>query len=139
MYLTVEELYTHLHDETVNAISRDTDAIPIAAIDAAKSEVKSYLYSYDIDTEFASEGEKRNPLLLLFVKDVAVWHFVNLGNVCTDMELREKRYDRAIEWLRAVQKGDLTADLPVKTADEDGNAVIGQIAYGSNRKREQHY
>ena len=128
-----------MHDEVVEAISRGTEAIPLAAIDAAVSEVKSYLHAYDIKKEFALKGDERNALLLLFVKDVAIWHFVNLGNVCTDMDVREKRYDRAISWLKAVQKGDITADLPRKAKDEDGNTVLGQIAYGSNKKRVQHF
>ena len=42
MFLTVEELYTHLHDETVSVISRETEAIPLAAIDAAVAEARSY-------------------------------------------------------------------------------------------------
>ena len=96
MFLTVDELYTHLHDETVAVISRDTEAIPVAAIDAAIAEAKSYLHDFDTAAIFSAEGEARNALLLLFVKDIAVWHFVNLGNACIDMELREKRYDSAI-------------------------------------------
>ena len=139
MYITTEELYTHLPDEAVSAISRDTEAIPLASIDAAVLEAKGYLSAYDIDTELSREGDDRNALLVLFVKDIAVWHFVNLGNVCTDMELREKRYDSAIAWLKAVQKGDIAADLPAKAKDENGNPVVGQIAFGSNRKRAQHF
>ena len=112
MFLTVDELYTHLHDETVAVISRDTEAIPVAAIDAAIAEAKSYLHDFDTAAIFSAEGEARNALLLLFVKDIAVWHFVNLGNACIDMELREKRYDSAIAWLRLVQKGDLSRPTP---------------------------
>lgn len=138
MYLTVEELYTHLHDETVNVISRKTEAIPLAAIDAAIAEAKSYLHDYDAGVIFKARGNNRNPLLLMFVKDIAVWHFVNLGNACIDMDLREKRYDSAISWLRLVQKGDLSPDLPEKTYGE-GNETIGKIISGSNPKRTQHF
>ena len=139
MFLTVDELYTHLHDETVAVISRDTEAIPVAAIDAAIAEAKSYLHDFDTAAIFSAEGEARNALLLLFVKDIAVWHFVNLGNACIDMELREKRYDSAIAWLRLVQKGDLSPDLPPRTAEPGNESPIGKIHFGSNPKRGQHY
>ncbi len=138
MYLTVEELYTHLHDEIVDVISRETEAIPLAAIDAAVAEARSYLHDYDTNAIFSAEGDARNALLLLFVKDIAVWHFVNLGNACIDLELREKRYDSAVNWLRLVQKGDLSPDLPAKTA-EPGSDVVGKIHFNSNPKREQHF
>ena len=139
MFLTVDELYPHLHDETVAVISRDTEAIPVAAIDAAIAEAKSYLHDFDTAAIFSAEGEARNALLLLFVKDIAVWHFVNLGNACIDMELREKRYDSAIAWLRLVQKGDLSPDLPPRTAEPGNESPIGKIHFGSNPKRGQHY
>ena len=125
MFLTVDELYTHLHDETVAVISRDTEAIPVAAIDAAIAEAKSYLHDFDTAAIFSAEGEARNALLLLFVKDIAVWHFVNLGN--------------AIAWLRLVQKGDLSPDLPPRTAEPGNESPIGKIHFGSNPKRGQHY
>jgi hypothetical protein len=136
MFLTTEELYTHLHDETVDIISRCTEAIPLAAIDAAIAEAKSYLHAFDTAAIFDAQGSSRNPLLLLFVKDIAVWHFVNLGNACVDLELREKRYDSAIAWLRAVQRGDLMPDLPPAPESAD---PVGAIVYGSNPKREQHF
>lgn len=139
MYLTVEELYTHLHDETVSVISRETEAIPLAAIDAAVAEARSYLHDYDTNAIFSAEGDDRNALLLLFVKDIAVWHFVNLGNACIDIELREKRYDSAVNWLRLVQKGDLSPDLPAKKAEPGGAEIVGKIHFSSNPKRSQHF
>ena len=139
MYLTVEELYTHLHDETVRVISRETEAIPLAAIDAAVAEARSYLHDYDTNAIFSAEGDARNALLLLFVKDIAVWHFVNLGNACIHIELREKRYDSAVNWLRLVQKGDLSPDLPAKKAEPGGDEIIGKIHFSSNPKRSQHF
>ena len=139
MYLTVEELYTHLHYETVRVISRETEAIPLAAIDAAVAEARSYLHDYDTNAIFSAEGDARNALLLLFVKDIAVWHFVNLGNACIDIELREKRYDSAVNWLRLVQKGDLSPDLPAKKAEPGGDEIIGKIHFSSNPKRSKHF
>ena len=136
-FLTTQELYTHLYNEIVDNISRDDDSIPLHSINAAISEAKGYLSQYDTGAIFSATGNQRNELILLFIKDIAVWHFVCLGNTCTDMELRENRYNRAVAWLKGVQKGDITPDLPQK--DESFDGYIPTIIWGSNPKRDQHF
>lgn len=144
MYLTIQELSTHLYGEQVEVISRGNDAVLTAAIDGAIAEIKSYLGGYDTEAIFGAEGAKRHPLLLIFAKDIAVWHFFVLANAGSDLELREKRYNDAKAWLKAVQKGDLSPDLPIKGGDgsTDGSGSskpIGIYLHGSNSKRNQHY
>jgi phage gp36-like protein len=143
-FLTVDELNTHLYAETVETVSREDATIMTAAVDAAIAEAKGYLaLRYNIDRVFSATGKKRNALLLVFLKDIAVWHFVNLGNAATDMELRRLRYERAIDYLKGVMKGDIIADLPLRENDVDGlpgkNSPIGDIAFGSNPRRRQHF
>lgn len=141
-YITADELRTHLHDEQIETITRGDDTIAQAAIDAAVSETRGYLTRFDTDRIFQASGSRRNDLLLIFVKDIAVWHLVNLCNAGTELELREKRYDRAVDWLKAVQKGNVSPDLPEREAEAgkaDKNNPVGPIAYGSNPRRVQHY
>lgn len=137
-FLSADELKTHLYTENINVISRDDDTILAAAIDAAVQEAKGYLGSYDVQSVFGASGNERNALLLIFVKDIAVWHFLNLCNAGTDLSLRQDRYERAIDWLKAVQKGNVTPDLPKKT-DESGAPTGGIIIFGSNPKKNQHF
>lgn len=137
MFITTNELYTHLYAENIKVISRDDDTVLMAAIDAATAEAKGYLAAYDREHIFSQEGNNRNALLLVFVKDIAVWHFVNLCNAGTEIELRRHRYDRAVDWLKAVQKGDVSPDFPA--AQEEKGAPAGIIKYGSNPKRTQHF
>ena len=139
-FLTPQELETHLYKEHIEVISREDTTILSAAIDAAVSEAKGYLAAFDRDRIFTATGGQRNALLLIFVKDIAVWHFVNLCNAGTDLSLRQDRYDRAIAWLKAVQKGDVSPDLPRLDADGDGQAdMAGAVPFGSNPKRIQHF
>ncbi len=139
-FITPKELETHLYKESIDTISREDDTILTAAIDAAIEEAYGYLGNYDRKAIFGSTGSQRNALLLIFVKDLAVWHFVNLCNAGCDLELREKRYDRAISWLRQVQKGDTTTHLPIIDEDGDGKPdTAGEFIYGSNPKRNQHF
>ena len=125
-FLTPREVETHLYKEAIDTISREDDTILLAAIDAAVQEAAGYLGAYE--------------LLLTFVKDIAVWHFVNLCNAGAEIELKEKRYDRAVAWLRQVQKGEVTPSLP--RADDDGDGKpdgSNEYIFGSNPKRNQHF
>jgi phage gp36-like protein len=137
-FLTQAELKTHLYGENIKAITRDDNTIVVAAIDAAIAEAKGYLAAFDIATIFAATSTSRNALLLTFVKDIAAWHLVVLSNAGVELQLRQDRYERAITWLKAVQKGDIAPDLP-KAEDEDGEPTGNPIIYGSNEKRNQHY
>ena len=134
MWITKEELKTHMNVDNIDVITDGDDTLVTAAIDGAVSEAKGYLLSYDADTIFAATGSSRHSLLLTFVKDIAVWHLMALSNYQADLALREKRYDRAVSWLKAVQKGDVTPDLPATTSE-----YLGKITWGSRDKREQHY
>ncbi len=139
-YISPRELETHLYRENIDVISREDETNLMAAIDAAIQEAYGYLGSYDRDKIFGARGKERNALLLVFVKDIAVWHFVNLCNAGTDLQLRQDRYERAVAWLRQVQKGDVTPALPVVDEDGDGKPdTAGEYIYGSNPKRQQHY
>lgn len=137
-FITADELTTHMYSENINLISNDDPAIVEAAIDAATHEAKGYLGGYDTEKIFSAAASERNALLLIFVKDIAVWHFVNLCNAGTDLSLREARYNRAIDWLKGVQKGNVSPDLPRKT-DESGKTIEGEIIFGSNPKKNQHF
>ena len=112
MFVTTEEIKTHLYGESIKAISGSDDTILMAAIDAAVSEARGYLAGYNRDAIFSAVGTHRNALLLVFIKDIAVWHYINLCNAGTELELRLERYKRAIDWLKGVQRGDITPDLP---------------------------
>lgn len=139
-FITPEELNTHLYKENVEVIDREDTTILVAAIDAAMEEAYGYLGAYDRKKIFGAEGKERNALLLLFIKDMAVWHFVNLCNAGTDLELRQDRYDRAVSWLRQVQKGETKPNLPIVDEDEDGKADgASEYLFGSNPKRKQHF
>ena len=112
----------------------------MSAIDAAIEEVQGYLTKYDTGKIFAARGKERNPILLLFVKDIAAWHFCNICNAGVDIEMREKRYDRAIEWLRNNQNRQ-NPNLPA-APEQPGRQECrhcGEMAFGSNRKRDNHF
>jgi phage gp36-like protein len=134
MFTTREELKTHMNVDSLDVITGSDDTLVTAAIDGAVAEARGYLSAFDADSIFSATGSTRHALLLTFVKDIAVWHLIALSNYQADIALREKRYDRAVSWLKGVQKGDITPDLPASD-----KSVPGRISYGSNEKREQHF
>lgn len=137
-FLTATELKTHLYAENIDVITRSDTTITLAAIDAALAETKGYLGAYDVDVIFSKTGSQRNALLLVFVKDIAAWHLIVLSNAGVELQFRQDRYERAISWLKSVQKGDINPDLP-KATDELGNTTGDTIMSGSNKKRNQHF
>lgn len=138
MFLTNEEMKTHLYAENISVIQRNDETILTAAIQGAIIEAKGYLKAYDLEKVFGAAADQRNPLLLIWVKDIATWHFLVLCNAGHELNLRRERYNQAIAWFRGVQKGDIDPDLPVKE-DENGNSGAGIIKSGSNPTREQHF
>lgn len=137
-YLEKSDLSTHLYGENIDVITRSDDTLVSAAINAAISEAKGYLSAYDIDTIFATTGTGREELLLTFIKDIAVWHLIVLCNAGTEQQLRQDRYERAVSWLKEVQKGNISPNLP-KAVDAKGVDTGDPIAYGSNEKKTQHF
>ena len=137
MYVTTSEITTHLGVEQIEAISDGDETMLTAAIDAATQEAKGYLKAYDIAAELAKTGAERNALLVIFVKDIAVWHFVNICHVNTSLDLRQDRYERAIAWLKAVQKGDVLPDLNT-IENTEGEANNLPYKFSSNTKRSNH-
>lgn len=132
MFINTEELRTHLRQESIAAITRNDPTMAVAAIEGAVVEAKGYLSRYDVEAVFAAQGEDRNQLLLIFVKDIATWHLVNLVNPNADFKVRKERYDRAVEWLKAVQKGDVVPDLPLATGQEPGHTRWGSAPKQNN-------
>ena len=139
MYITTDELKTQLYKENNRLIQGDDDTILLSAIEGAEEEASGYLAKYDRKAIFAQRGNDRHALLLIFLKDIAVWHFITLCNAGADLDFRRFRYERAISWLRAVQKGEVSPTLPLLDEDADGSPDNPEYLYGSNPKRYNHF
>jgi phage gp36-like protein len=138
MFLTIDDLKTVIYEESLKEISREDDTIPEFGIDAAISEMKSYLAPvYDTDTIFAQTGTARHNMLLMFAKDIAAYHIICLSNPGVDFDTKEARYNRAIDYLKAVQSGKVSPDLPKISTESTPEAAT--IIFGSNPARNNYY
>lgn len=138
MFITPEELYTHLYEESIKAISGNDTRLLEAAIDGAVVEAKGYLHKFDLDKIFNVEDNLRNALLLIFVKDIAVWHYINIARPSVDIDLRAKRYDAAIAWLKGVQQEKIIPNLPARRQADGTEENASGVLITSNPKRTQH-
>lgn len=136
MFLKIEDLNTAIREEIMDEISREDDTIVEQCISAALGEMKGYLTSgFDVDTIFAKTGSNRDPLLLSFAKDIAVYNLSTLETPGIDLEDRRARYKRAIDWLKQVRDGEITTSLPVLTLTPE----TSPIKIGYQERKEYRY
>lgn len=138
MFITADEMKSHIRQAHRELISLGDDTILAGALDAAMAEAKGYLTRYDTQAIFKAQGKERHSLLVIFIKDIAIYHFINFCCAGVEYATKETRYKRAVEWLEAVQKGNIVPDLP-KLKDESGTDEYEQIYVSSNPKRTNHY
>ncbi len=134
-YIEIEELKTHAYDEEIKEIIRQDETIALAAIDMAQEFAESKLMKhYDIEAIFSQTGTERSPLLIKFIKDIAIWEIIGLSNPSIDYEDKKLRYQDAVNWLTAVYKG-MPANFPRKEEEVSSSS----FAFKSNPKRVNRY
>ena len=136
MYIEKEDLKTHLYVEIIDTITRDEEELIEGTIESAVGEAEGYLERFDTDNLFSKEDGDRHPTLLMFVKDIFVWHFLAVANPDTDTDFREKRYKSAIKWLEKIQGGKVTPKGWVLSTVTTANQTF---AVTSQTKRTTNY
>ena len=89
---------------------------------------------YDCDVIFSASGEARNQLILMMVIDIAVYHIFCIHNPMKLSQVRKDRYERAVEWMKAVAKEDISID-GAPLLPEDVRAAKAPLMFKSNTKR----
>lgn len=86
------------------------------------------------NTTFYEARDSRNPQLVMYTTDIAMFHLDTRLNPNQIPDLRVARYDNAIAFLKSVAAGKVTLNLRVPTP-ETGNPVT----WGSNPKLNLDY
>lgn len=134
-FIQTSDYDASIHREILDSLLRadsesyDPQIIEICE-DRAIAEMKSYLdKTYDVEEIFNATGTDRNALVLMFALDIAIYHIFCQHNPYKMSQIRQDRYDRAIEWLKGVMKGDITiADAPRLSDEEEKANSAWQIA-----------
>ena len=142
-FITPSDYDASIHREILDSLTRSDSAsqdVQIIEIceDRAIAEMKGYLNkSYDVEAIFSATGNNRNQLILMMAIDIAVYHIYCQHNPYKMSDIRKVRYDRAIEWLKGVMKGDITiADAPRLPIEEASNNSPWQILSDPIRQSE---
>ena len=165
MFLTTEELKSVLYDYQMQDIAEGDTAILDDAIDAAVSEVQSYLLAanqrrqtaalskqqyaawqlYDVDAIFAAQGSTRNSFLLRLTKRVAAWNVVELAAPDVLYDRVKERYLAAVDTLKAIAgMGDyadsrlIIPGLPLITPSDDTQDQQAQPVRMTSRDKFRH-
>ena len=124
-FIDIKDYDASIHKEILDSLLRQgtTDYDPqIVEIceDRAIAEMRSYLNKkYDCNRIFSARNNDRHALVLRFAIDIAIFHIFCQHNPYKMSKIRQDRYDRAVEWLKGVMRGDVTIDgAPLLSTDD---------------------
>jgi len=128
-FLSDEDYKTLITSDELDVIQQSDEETRQAAETQTIEEISSYLRSrYNVAGVFT--GETRNAKIVQIACDLTIYTLLNSipGRFVSD--IRVKRRDDAIEWLKGVQKGIIIPDLPLYDEEDSKNP----IRFGSNTK-----
>lgn len=137
-YIVRSDYDASVFREILDQITREDEATVEVCEERAIDELTSYLSArYDCDKLFAQRGPERSNLVLMMCIDIAVYHMFCIGNPVKLSQVRKDRYERAIDWAKAVNRGKVNIhNAPLYMEDQRKNARYRGV---SNPKRTNHY
>jgi phage gp36-like protein len=136
MFLIKDDYKLLIKQDLLEVVIQQDDTIRTQAELAAQAEIESYLrVRYDVAAIFSAVATDRHPQILMYMIDVALFHMHSRINPRNIPELREVRYNQAIDWLKAVAKGSIAPNLPALASDQPSNRTV----WGSQPKANNFY
>ncbi|MDE6860360.1 MAG: DUF1320 domain-containing protein [Duncaniella sp.] len=127
-----------VHREILVALTRDDDTVVEICEDRAIAEMRCYLSKrYDCDRIFSASGDDRHQLVLMMALDIAVYHIFCIHNPQKLSQVRKDRYERAVEWMKAVAREDISIEGAPLLPEEERSAGAS-FRIRSNPKRVSH-
>ena len=127
-FITLEDYDASIHREILDALLRHDSDIEDSAIieiceDRAIEEMTGYMDKfYDCEAIFNAIGADRNQLVLMMALDITIYHIYCQHNPYKISQMRKDRYDRAVEWLKAVAAGKITIANAPRLPEEEQKA-----------------
>ena len=111
-FITLEDYDASIHREILDALLRhDSDVSDSAIVEICEDRAI-----------FSATGSDRNALILMMAVDISVYHIFCQHNPYKISEVRKDRYNRAIEWLKAVAAAQITIDGAPRLPEEELHA-----------------
>lgn len=138
-FIELKDYDASIHKEILDAVTREDEAVVEICEDRAIAEMRCYLSKrYDCDKIFAAAGKERNQLVLMMAIDIAIYHIISIHNPQSIKGIRKERYERAVEWMKAVADEDISID-GVPLLPEEVRVNKSNFLMKSNRKRVNHW
>jgi phage gp36-like protein len=123
-----------IHLEILDALTRNDDTILPLIEERNISLMKGYLENrYDVEAIFNATGEERDRVILSVLLDIVIYDVFSIHNPQKLSQVRKDRYDRAMKWLKAVQRGEIAISGAPKVEEMHTN-----ILFKSNPKRDNY-
>lgn len=108
-----------VHAEIIDSVIRQDETLLDICENRAIEEMTSYLGArYDCEKLFAMRESERPQLVLMMCLDIAIYHVFCIHNPMKLSRMRENRYERAVEWMKSVRKGDISIPgIPLAGSD----------------------
>lgn len=137
MFIT-EEDYIQVGAEALKIMQQSSEDNRLAAEKRALARIASALRGrYDIEKAFSATGDGRDLELVGCAVDIALWHMVAALPQRMGSEVREERYKAALDYLKDIQAGRVTPDIPLLTGPDGEEDYNNPVRYGSEQKN--HY
>jgi len=112
-FLTEDDFGVQIRTEVLSVLTVSTTSLDIAE-NMAQEQITSYISTrYDAAATFSATGVDRNPLIIMYMIDLLLYHLHSNTAGRVIPKHREDRYAAAIDWLTKVNSGDL---IPTLTA-----------------------
>jgi len=124
-----------INENILDDITESDDTKLDVATSRAITQAKGYLNArYDIENIFNKIGDDRNPVILMYSIDIALYHLHSLLNPRKIPKYRETRFEKAVEWFEAVRDSMINPpDLPIVTTGQKDYVLSG----GNERRDSQ--
>ncbi|MDO7877367.1 DUF1320 family protein [Hymenobacter sp. ASUV-10] len=118
-FLTATDYGLQIRDEIRGLLTDGSDPLLQAAALAAQSEMESYLRGrFDVEAIFTRTGEERSPVVVMYLVDMALYHLHSRQNPRNVPQIRQDRYDNALNWLKMARKGTISTGLPLENVTQ---------------------
>ena len=132
MFIEKEDYRSSINLAVIDAITAGDDSILNTLSETAVEEMKSYLNSrYEVQPIFDAGADERNKTIMMYCKDIAIYHLYSINSLSSIPETRINRYQKALSWLQ---------DVGEQKINPEGLQFSGKsfVKTGGNEKRINH-
>lgn len=136
MFIT-EKDYIQVGESALKIMQQSSEENRKSAEQRAMSRIAASLRGrYDVEATFAREGNERDAELVGCATDIALYHMVCTLPKGMGLEVREKRYNAALDYLKEIQAGRITPDIPTIIGPAGEEDYHNPVRYGSAPKND---